>query len=201
MTNREILSSEKIFNRGEINKNVSFLKKLMETILFILVLIFILKQLINLAENDRYENNLLVANFKTDMNKLWDTSLLIESYKTNKFKYKKLNRFGANGKIVNLATILPDLKYALLKIADKNKNMKLSNAEIKNIGLMGLASEIYLNELKTLQYNDLTVDNNLQHYIIITKGKYAGTILYNGLLKIIDLNNNQYFGVEFSEKM
>ncbi|NOW92559.1 hypothetical protein [Clostridium beijerinckii] len=53
-----------------------------------------------------------------------------------------------------------------------------------------------IKELREFQFNLRSSDHNLNNFIVITKGKYAGTILYNGPLKFIDDEHKRYFGLE-----
>ena len=63
---------------------------------------------------------------------------------------------------------------------------------------MRLNSNIYKEQLKTFGFNLRSLDCNLNNYIVITEGKYAGTILYNGPFKFVDDKNKQYLGIELS---
>lgn len=141
--------------------------------------------------------DILVADFKTDINMLSETAYNIEIKRTSN-KYLEINQFGSDGKLVYVNEIKPDLLESLIKILDIDNYGNMSNEEIASIGIMRLKADIFQKELKELQFNLKSSDHNLKNFIIITKGKYAGTILYNGPLKFIDNKNNQYFGLELS---
>ena len=83
-----------------------------------------------------------------------------------------------------------DDKYELSKI--------LSDKELLELRPMRLNSNIFAIELKTFGFNLKSPDCNLNNYIIITQGKYSGTILYNGPFKFIDNTNKRYFGIDLS---
>lgn len=151
-------------------------------------------------ESNGYSKDLFVANFRTDINKLWEASIIIESKRVNNSDLN-LHEFGTTGKILNPDEINQKLKKVLKNIADYNDDNKLSEDEIQSLGIMSLNEEIYYKELQILQFYRLSIDNNLNHYVIITKGNFAGTILYNGYLKLIDSNNRCYFGVELFEQL
>ena len=74
----------------------------------------------------------------------------------------------------------------------------LSDEEFSALKLMRLNSNIYKEQLKTFGFNLHSLDCNLNNYIVITEGKYAGTILYNGPFKFVDDKNKQYLGIELS---
>ena len=138
--------------------------------------------------------DILVSDFKTDINILSETADNLEIERTSN-KYSEINQFGSDGKLVHVNEIKLDLLESLIKIVDINNDGKISNEEITSLGIMRLKSDVFQKEL---QFNLKSSDHNLKNFIIITKGKYAGTILYNGPLKFIDNENNRYFGLELS---
>ncbi|OOM77787.1 hypothetical protein [Clostridium sp. BL-8] len=136
-----------------------------------------------------------VANFKSDINSLSETAAMIESERELNDS-SKINSFGSDGEILPINELKPDLKSALTKIADVNNDGTLSNEEISDLKIMKLKPNVYEQELKEAQFPLRSSDCNLKNYVIITEGKYAGTILYNGPLKFIDNDNIRYFGLE-----
>ena len=144
----------------------------------------------------QYSKNgdVLVADFKTDINILSETADDLEIERTSN-KYLEINQFGSEGKLVHVNEIKPDLLESLIKIVDIDNDGKISNEEIASLGIMRLKSDIFQKELKELQFNLKSSDHNLENYIIITSGKYAGTIFYNGPLKYIDNQHKRCFGL------
>ena len=153
-----------------------------------------------LFANNSYSNDIEVADFRTDLNKLWETSKVIDSLRVSKPDLN-LHEFGTTGELLNVNDINQNLKRVLLKAADINGDNRLSQDEITALGIMYIDEKLYIKELKVLQYNSLSIDNNLNHYVMITKGKYTGTVLYNGPLKFIDSKNKNYFGVDLFEQL
>lgn len=139
----------------------------------------------------------LVANFKLDVNVLSETALIIENERKLNNNYE-LNSFGSDGILINSNEIKPNLTTALINIADINNDKKLSDEELSELKPMRLNSNIYKNQLKTFGVNLRSPDCNLNNYIVITQGKYSGTILYNGPFKFVDDKNKRYFGIELS---
>lgn len=139
----------------------------------------------------------LVANFKLDVNILSETALIIENERKSNNNYE-INSFGSDGILVNSSEIKSSLTTALINIADINNDKKLSDEELSELKPMKLNSNIYKNQLKTFGVNLRSPDCNLDNYIIITQGKYSGTILYNGTFKFVDDKNKRYFGIELS---
>lgn len=139
----------------------------------------------------------LVANFKLDVNVLSETALIIENERKSNNNYE-INSFGSDGILVNLSEIKPSLTNALISIADTNNDKKLSDEELSKLKPMRLNSSIYKYQLKTFGVNLRSLDCNLDNYIVITQGKYSGTILYNGPFKFVDDKNKRYFGIELS---
>jgi hypothetical protein len=139
----------------------------------------------------------LVANFKLDVNILSETALIIENERKLNNNYE-INSFGSDGILINSNEIKPNLTTALINIADINNDKKLSDEELSELKPMRLNSNIYKNQLKTFGVNLRSPDCNLNNYIVITQGKYSGTILYNGPFKFVDDKNKRYFGIELS---
>ncbi|BCZ45465.1 hypothetical protein psyc5s11_15320 [Clostridium gelidum] len=138
-----------------------------------------------------------MADFKLDINNLSETALVIESERKSS-NDSQINSFGSDGSLMKLDEIRPKLTAALVNIADLNEDKKISNEEIASLEIMRLNQNLFKNELKTLGFNFKSPDCNLNNYIIITQGKSAGTILYNGPFQFIDNRNKRYFGLELS---
>lgn len=111
-------------------------------------------------------------------------------------KHSEINQFGSDGKLAHSNEITMDLSKALIEIADADNDKKLSDEEIASLGIMKLKSDTFQKKFKEFQFNMKSSDHKLENYIVITKGKYAGTILYNGPLKFIDKEHKRYFGLE-----
>ncbi len=139
--------------------------------------------------------SLPVDDFKTDISMLSETVNIIETERTSN-ENLQINNFGSDGKIVDASEIRTDLAAALIKIADIDNDKKLSDEEITELGVMKLDTKAIQKELREFQFNLRSSDHNLKNFIVITKGKYAGTILYNGPLKFIDDEHKRYFGLE-----
>jgi hypothetical protein len=139
--------------------------------------------------------NISVADFKLDINRLSETAVILEGEKTSN-KDSPINSFGSDGKLMKIDEITPDLTKALVNIADIDKDGKVSNEEMSTLGIMRLKPDTFEKKLEELQFKLESADCNLKNYVIITKGKYEGTILYNGPLKFIDSENKQYVGLE-----
>jgi hypothetical protein len=145
--------------------------------------------------NNANSNIIYVSNFKSDITKLSETVLSIENERKT-MGDTSINSFGSDGTTMNLNEITPDLATVLINIADINKDEKISNEEILELKIMRLNSDVLKTKLKTLGFKLQSTDCNLNNYIVITQGKYAGTVLYNGPLKFIDNNNKRYFGLD-----
>lgn len=139
--------------------------------------------------------NILVADFRLDINKLSETAATIDVERTSN-KDSQINSFGSDGKLMKSDEITPGLKVALINIADINKDGKISNEEMYALGIMRLKPDAFQKKLGELQFKLKSADCNLKNHIIITQGKYAGTVLYNGPLKFIDSENKRYVGLE-----
>lgn len=196
MHTKNLLSYNYKVNIGAIIARKTGLIKILFLLLFLIVLFANIIRLINFFEytNDR---DILVADFKTDISMLTETAGVLEIERTSN-KHSEISRFGSDGKIVNANEITAGLSIALIKIADINSDKKISNEEIASLGIMKLKPDTFQQELNVLQFNLKSEDHNLKNFIIITKGKYAGTILYNGSLKFIDDEHKRHFGLELS---
>ena len=187
--------------RSKFTKNFKSIKK--SNILIGLILSFLLAisfyiisdffQVLNSANNKMIS----VADFKLDITRLSETALVIEGERKLN-NNSQINSFGSDGSLLKSDEISPKLTTALVNISDINKDGKISNEELSSLKIMRLNPNIFKNELKILGLNLKSVDCNLNNYIIITEGQYAGTILYNGPFKFIDNKNKRYFGLELS---
>ena len=139
--------------------------------------------------------NISVADFRLDINRLSETAATIDVERRSN-KDLQINSFGSDGNLMKCDEITPDLTVALINIADINKDGTISNEEMYTLGIMRLKPATFQKKLGELQFKLESADCNLKNYIIITQGKYAGTILYNGPLKFIDNENKRYFGLE-----
>ena len=140
---------------------------------------------------------LSLSDFKLDVNNLSETALVIESERKSSYD-SEFSSFGSDGTLMNSDEIRPSLTAALINIADINEDKKISNEEISSLKIMRLKQDLFKSEFKILGLNLKSADCNLNNYVIITQGKYAGTILYNGPFKFIDNINKRYFGLELS---
>lgn len=170
--------------------------KILFLLLFLIILATGMIYIYSFFENVN-NSDILVADFKTDISMLSETAGVLEIERTSN-KYSEINQFGSDGKLINADEIIPDLSQALTNFIDIGNDGKISNEEIESLGMMRLKSDIFQRELKKFQFNLKSSDNNLKNFIVITKGKYAGTILYNGNLKFIDDEDRRYFGLELS---
>lgn len=137
----------------------------------------------------------LLSNFKLDVNMLSETAIIIQNKRKLNNDYQ-INSFGSNGISISSNEIKPSLISALISIADINNDKKLSDEELSALKPMGLDSNLYKEQLKISEFNLHSLDCNLNNYIVITEGKHAGTILYNGPFKFVDDKNKRYFGIE-----
>lgn len=175
------------------NKKVNLIKVLIILLLLLICGVFIR----SLTESVEYRKSksFLVSDFKNDITMLTETANIIETERVYG-KYLEVDQFGTDGKLISGKEISKDLSLTLIKIADINNNQRLDDEEISELGIMRCRADIYQKELKTLQLSLKSPDHNLKNFIIITKGKYAGTILYNGKIKFIDNENKRYFGLD-----
>jgi hypothetical protein len=145
---------------------------------------------------DRANNKAtLVSNFKLDVTILSEIALIIENERKLGDNYK-VNSFGSDDILLTAKEIKPSLAAALISIADVDNDKILSDEELLELKPMKLSSNTFTNELKKLGFNLKSSDCNLNNYIIITQGKYSGTVLYNGPFKFIDDKNKRYFGID-----
>lgn len=170
--------------------------KILFLILFLIIFVTGVIYLYSFFENVN-NSDILVADFKTDISMLSETAGILEIERTSN-KYLEINQFGSDGKLINAGEITPDLSEALTNFVDIGSDGKISSEEIESLGMMRLKPDMFQKELKKFQFNLKSSDHNLKNFIIITKGKYAGTILYNGHLKFIDDEDRRYFGLELS---
>lgn len=187
------------FSQFFFKKNIS-VKKVGIPFFVLLIFIFAMFSVSKGFVSNDYSKDLFVADFRTDVNKLWEASKIIESKRINNSNLN-LREFGTTGKVLNSDEINQNLKRVLINIADIDGDNKLSEDEIQSLGIMSLNEDIYSKELKILQFYRLSIDNNLKHYVVITKGEFAGIVLYNGCMQFIDSNKRCYFGVELFEQL
>lgn len=175
-------------------KNIIVIKKLG---IFLLLLFFCFTFISYLSRSIERDTNvdLAVADFRCDINKLYDAAIIIETTRNHNTS-SNIGAYGSEGKMLMLDEISPGLKTALVKIADLNHDNKISNEEFSELKVMRLNPNIYQKQFKDLQFSPLSNDCNFKNYVVITQGKYAGTILYNGKLKFTDSQNRTYFGIE-----
>ncbi|OPJ54584.1 hypothetical protein [Clostridium chromiireducens] len=145
--------------------------------------------------NNASNKNAAISEFKLDINRLSETAGIIEEERQSNYTYKT-NLFGSDGNIIDNNGLSSDLITALVKIGDSNNDKNISSEELKTLKIMKLKPDAFRSELKNLQYNLQSPDCNLNNYVVITQGKYAGTILYNGPIKFVDNDNKRYFGLE-----
>lgn len=145
--------------------------------------------------NNASNKNAAISEFKLDINRLSETAGIIEEDRQSNYTYKT-NLFGSDGNIIDNNGLSSDLITALVKIGDSNNDKNISSEELKTLKIMKLKPDAFRSELKNLQYNLQSPDCNLNNYVVITQGKYAGTILYNGPIKFVDNDNKRYFGLE-----
>lgn len=176
------------------------MKKVSITAFILLILFLVLFSAFRVFSTNNFSKDLFVAEFRTDVNKLWEVSKILESRRINNLELKS-HEFGTTGEILISKEINQDMKKAIINIADINGDSQISEYELQSLGIMRLNRDIYSKELQTYQFSDLSIDNYLEHYVVITRGQYAGTVLYNGTLKIIDSSKRRYFGVELFQRV
>jgi hypothetical protein len=163
--------------------------------LVVLILVFLVCFLFaQRVYNDIFDRDLSVANFRYDINQLSMAAKLIESMRVNN-KYD-IEACGSEGDPLTIGEVRPGLKAALLKVADIDNDGSLSKEEILKLEIKRVKQELYLKKFQEFQLSFLSIDRNLRHYVVITRGKEEGTILYNGSLKYTDSENKTYFGLE-----
>lgn len=173
-------------------------KRIKSAGIFIVFLVFLLMIMIffkNTLYSD-YSRDITVADFKRNICMLSEAAGVIESERINNSSFSEIYPYGSDGTILTADDIIEDLKIALVKFADVDADGMMSGEEIQNLKMMRLEPRIYERELENLQYVNLSMDCNLNNYIIITQGKEAGTVLYNGCLKYVDSANKRYWGLE-----
>ena len=180
--------------RKENSVSREFILPFFAVLAFFIVLLFIIKSL----PADDFSKDMHIADFRFDVNKLMEASALIE-LKRKHGSRPELYEFGATGKFMEAGDINQNLRRVLVKTA--NLDDEQAENAVTALGIMSLKEDLYAEELKSFQYDSLTCDNNLKHYVVITKGEFAGTILYNGNLQFIDSKKRCYFGVELFEQL
>lgn len=200
-TKKQVVYTHNFNFKGKFTKYFGFIKvsNLLKFLLILLLAVSCFSIISDFFKTLDSANNkaTLVSNFKLDINVLSETALIIENKRNLRNDYK-INSFGSDGILITLNEIKPSLAAALISIADVNNDKILSDEELLELKPMRLNSNTFTNELKTFGFNLKSPDCNLNNYIIITQGKYAGTILYNGPLKFIDDKNRRYFGMDLS---
>lgn len=190
-----------LFYNSKVNIGTMILRKisLIKILFLLLFLIIFVSGVIHLYSffEDVNNGDILVADFKTDISMLSETAGILEIERTSN-KHSEINKFGSDGELISAGEITPDLSEALINIVDIGNDGNISSEEIELLGMMRLKPDVIQKELKKFQFNLKSSDRNLKNFIIITKGKYAGTILYNGHLKFIDDEHKRYFGLELS---
>lgn len=183
------------------NNNLNIVSKIKKNspliiiLIFFLFIIFYFLFISNFQRITTTANNISISDFKLNISTLSETASIIETERKSNPSLN-LTKFGSDGKIINNNEINPDLKIALTNIADTNNDGNLSNDELSNLKIMKLKTDIYKSEFKTLQNNLRGADCNFKNYVVISQGRYSGTILYNGPLKFVDNENNRCFGLE-----
>lgn len=142
-------------------------------------------------------NNIVLADFKTDINMLSESANVIEIERSSN-NNKQLSSFGTDGKLLKLCDVSSGLSNALILIGDDNRDGMLQDKELSSLGIMRLNPQQYRKTLTQLKFNLKSLDRNIKNYVVITRGKYAGTVLYNGSIKFVDDDNKRYFGLELS---
>jgi hypothetical protein len=191
--NYNVNMGTKIIRRINSIKRTQLLTRLF--LLLLLIICFTIITHFYKALTNVNNRNISVSDFRLDINMISETAATIDVERTSN-KDSQLNSFGSDGKLMKTDEITPDLTAALINIADSNKDGKISNVDMSTLGIMRLKPDIFQKKLGELQFKLKSADCNLKNYIIITQGKYAGTILYNGPLKFIDGENNRYVGLE-----
>ncbi|WP_160672064.1 hypothetical protein [Clostridium sp. C8-1-8] len=143
------------------------------------------------------KNNIVLADFKTDINMLSESANVIEIERSSN-NNKQLSAFGTDGKLLKLCDVSSGLSNALILIGDDNRDGMLQDKELSSLGIMRLNPQQYRKTLTQLKFNLKSLDRNIKNYVVITMGKYAGTVLYNGSIKFVDYDNKRYFGLELS---
>lgn len=196
MYTRNLLSYNYKVNVGAIIIRKINLIKIQFLLLFLIIFLIGIMNIVNSFEREGNASR-LAADLKTDISMLSETAGVLEIERTSD-KHSEINQFGSDGKVVAVDEIKPELSSALAKILDMDKDGELSDKEIKELGIMRLEPSVFQKGLKELQFNLISSDHNFKNFIIITKGKYAGTIFYNGSLKFVDDEHKRYFGLELS---
>ncbi|QAA33431.1 hypothetical protein [Clostridium manihotivorum] len=186
------------------HKNNSFKKLITKSanikiIFFALILMgsFFTISYLNKSTVQAKRNNIVLADFKTDINMLSESANVIEIERRSS-NNMQLSMFGADGKLLKVSDVSSGLSNALIKLGDDNVDGMLEDKELSELGIMRLNPQHYRKTLTQLKFNLKSLDRNIKNYVVITKGKYAGTVLYNGSIKFLDDDNKRYFGLELS---
>ncbi len=172
--------------------------KFVSVIICLFISVTILK--IFVLNPDYSAQNLVVADFRFDINLLTDVAMVTEG--TRGMPNSKFNTpYGTDNKVLKYSNINKDLLNALVKIADANGDRKISEDEITGLELRKLNPAIYKDEMSREGIQAIFSDSNIENFIIITKGPYTGTILYNGRTQFIDSNKQRYFGLELYKEL
>ena len=146
------------------------------------------------SDSSNYKD-MSTANFRFDINKLTAAARIIESLRADR-GYPDIPVYGTEGKVLGGNEINEGLRKALVKLADSDNDGMVSDTEISGLEIMHLKPELYTKELRELKFNFSSNDANLNNYVIITHGKQAGTVLYNGPLRFTDSKGRRFFGLE-----
>ncbi len=164
----------------------------------ILIFVIIILSVTNSIPGNDFSKDTLVGDFRTDVNMLAEAAKMIEAKRAGN-PHSNLHEFGTTGKVLKPDEISQGLRRVLVKTA-RFENESFEEA-VRTMEIMGLDEGIYAKELKSGQFYNLSCDNNLKHYVVVTKGKFAGTILYNGDRQFIDSNKKSYFGTGIFEQL
>lgn len=175
-------------NRSKSTGNISLL---LITVFLVLALILFFR----IAYKNDSNRNIYVGDFRFDINKLTMAAETIESLRVDN-NIPGAQTFGTEGGNLTADEINSGLKEALVKIADIDSDGSISDEEVSELAIKRIKPDIYREKLREFQLDFLSDDKNLKNYIVITHGKHAGTILYNGFMKFIDDENKRYFGIE-----
>ena len=129
-----------------VNMGTKIMRKinLIKILFLLLFLIICFVSIIRFNRSLEYVNNgdILVADFKTDINMLSETAGVLEIERTSN-KSSEINKFGSDGNLVKANEITTDLLAALITIGDINNDGNITDEEISALGIMGLKSDIF----------------------------------------------------------
>lgn len=192
LRNLQVLIRSSKQNRTAQNGSI-ILSKLVFIFGLIMISTLVGRTLNNLIDTE-YRKDITVANFRTDATIITEVGTIIEITR-NREGLNGVAPYGGKGEILKSNEIKNSLKKNISYIGDLNKDNAISEEELNNLGLMKLDIDLYKKELARYQYK-LKDAAGLKDYVVVTKGSYAGTVLYNGKKKLVDSNNDRYFGVE-----